>query len=483
MSTTPVTQPNSSRGKKKGKGGGEGTASPAPELTQDKAADSANDTLKIGEKGEKEHLKWITRQLKKHTKKLDSIAKSEEKIKDLSEEEKATTRLINDDERNKILGKPITLAVYKELKECYANLLKASELEDKRLEAERVEAQARLEKAVEEAKVEALKEIDQAARAKILTVVKFLRLAGHRRNEKSGDEDEDEAIERVLVLVYGGDQSAVDACLKLADGSEEPVDDFQVSYLRIKEVAHNLKIQGVDDEEVGETQEYAGEPEGEQQQDQQEEPPAYEAAASEEFDLTAQDGGISLYTEGAAEDIQAPPQQALTNGDELEAPETVPSVSIVDSGAANHAANEVQPENSEEQAQDQTTGEAQAQDAPAQPINGGLTGDSWADDQPKTPEASDEFQNVERRGRGRGGYRGDRGQGRGRGRGGYRGDRGGYRGDRSDRGGYRGRGGYHRGGEGGERGDRGDRPYRPRPKNTDRQQPQQQPQQSATSST
>jgi len=102
-------------------------------------------------------------------------------------------------------------------------------MEDKRLEAERVEAQARLEKAVEETKVEAQKETDEAARAKILTVVKFLRLAGHRRNNKSGDEDEDEAIERVLVLVYGGDQSAVDACLKLANGSEEPVDSFQVS--------------------------------------------------------------------------------------------------------------------------------------------------------------------------------------------------------------------------------------------------------------
>lgn len=384
--------------------------------------------------------------------------------------------------------------------------MKASELEDKRLEAERVEAQARLEKAVEEAKTEAQQETDQAARAKILTVVKFLRLAGHRRNNKSGDEDEDEAIERVLVLVYGGDQSAIDACLKLADGSEEPVDSFQVSckdtplpfhsraryspygcrgwvrflvsnFLhtdsRIKEVAHTLKITGVGDEEVEETQEFAGEPEAEQQQDQQEEPPAYEAAAEDEFDLAAQDEKAPLYTEGAAEDMQAPPQQAYTNGDELEAPATAPGVSIAGNDAANDAAKEVELEISEDQTQTQILGEAQTQDAPTQPANGGLTGDSWADDQPKTPEASDEFQNVERRGRGRGGFRGDRGQGRGRGRGGHRGDRGGYRGERGDRGGYRGRGGYHRG-EGGERGDRGDRPYhRPRPKNTDRQQPQQ----------
>ena len=383
--------------------------------------------------------------------------------------------------------------------------MKASELEDKRLEAERVEAQARLEKAVEEAKTEAQKETDQAARAKILTVVKFLRLAGHRRNNKSGDEDEDEAIERVLVLVYGGDQSAIDACLKLANGSEEPVDSFQVSckdtppsfhpraihshydcrgwigfpvanFLhtdsRIKEVAHTLKIPGAGDEEVEETQEFAEEPEAEQQQGQ-EEPPAYEAAAEDGFDLAAQDEKTPLYTEGAAEDIQAPPQQTYANGDELEAPATAPGVSIADNDAANDAAKEVELEISEDQTQAQILGEAQIQGAPTQPANGGPTGDSWADDQPKTPEASDEFQNVERRGRGRG-FRGDRGHGRGRGRG-YRGDRGGHRGERGergDRGGYRGRGGHHRG-EGGERGDRGDRPYRPRPKNTDRQQPQQ----------
>ncbi|KAG0130237.1 hypothetical protein HOY82DRAFT_579332 [Tuber indicum] len=465
-STTAVTQPNASRGKKKGKGGGGGTPSPAPELTQDKTADSTND-VKAGEKGEKEYLKWITKQLKKHTKKLDSIAKSEEKIKDLPEEEKATTKIINVDERNKIIGKPVTLAVYKELKECYENLLKASELEDKRLEAERVEAQARLEKAVDEAKAEAQKETDEAARAKILTVVKFLRLAGHRRNNKSADEDEDEAIERVLVLVYGGDQSAIDACLNLSNGSEEPVDGFQVSYSRIKEVAHALKIQGVDEEEVEETLEFAEEPETEQQQDPREELPTYEASAGNEFDLAAQDEKVPLYTEGAAEDMQAPPQQAYTNGNEHEAPATAPGVSIADGDATNYASKEVELEGIEDQVQAQITGETQAQDAPTtQPANGEPTGDSWADDQPKTPEVSDEFQNVERRGRGRG-YRG---QGRGRGRG-YRGDRGGYRGDRS---GYRGRGGRHRG----EGGDHGDRPHRPRPKNTDRQP---QPQQATTS--
>jgi len=60
-STTAATQPNVSRGKKKAKGGGGGPAFPAPEITQDKTVDSANDVMKAGERGEKEYLKWITK--------------------------------------------------------------------------------------------------------------------------------------------------------------------------------------------------------------------------------------------------------------------------------------------------------------------------------------------------------------------------------------------------------------------------------------
>lgn len=60
-------------------------------------------------------------------------------------------------------------------------------------------------------------------------MVRFLRLAGYRRQAKSGNDQEDDAIERILVLVYGGDQSAVDVCMKLANGSDEKIDDFDVT--------------------------------------------------------------------------------------------------------------------------------------------------------------------------------------------------------------------------------------------------------------
>lgn len=161
--------------------------------------------------------------------KQENIRKSEDKIKDLTEEEQAATKLINPDERSKIATKPITSAVYKELNEIHEVLKKVADAEDKRIDVEKAEADAKFGSAVTEAREEGRKAGAEEATAKILTVVRFLRLAGYRRQYKSPNDHEDDAIEKLLVLVYGGDQAAVDACLKLADGSKEVIDDFDVT--------------------------------------------------------------------------------------------------------------------------------------------------------------------------------------------------------------------------------------------------------------
>lgn len=157
------------------------------------------------------------------------IKRSEDKIKDLSEEEQAITILINRDERSKIASKPITSAVEKELNEIHDILKKVSDAEDKRLEEEKAEADAKFNNAIAEAREQGRQAGLQEAAAKMFTMVRFLWLAGYRRQVKSGNDHEDDAIERLLVLVYGGDQSAVDACMKLTDGSEELIDGFDVT--------------------------------------------------------------------------------------------------------------------------------------------------------------------------------------------------------------------------------------------------------------
>lgn len=50
----------------------------------------------------------------------------------------------------------------------------------------------------------------------------FLRLAAYRREEGGDTEsDESQAIEGILLAIYTGDDSAVDAMLKLTQGSSE----------------------------------------------------------------------------------------------------------------------------------------------------------------------------------------------------------------------------------------------------------------------
>lgn len=368
---------------------------------------------------------------------------------------------------------------------------KVAEAEDKRVEEEKAEAEAKFTKAVAEAREQGRQEGLEEATAKILTVVRFLRLAGYRRQAKSGNDQEDDAIERILVLVYGGDQSAVDVCMKLANGSDEKIDDFDVtctvlrfldfipptSFFRlpkiflltifptdsqIKETAANLRVMGEEEP----TEEL--EPEHEDVKIESEEINADTQLPTEDSHNEDPSGNIAQpeVEEGV------PPPQTYTNG-EVEAPTSVPAASITADDAANEEAKTVEtveatPEVPEAVVPNETSAETTGP-VTADPVAAGdvPTADtkSWADEEVKTPEATTEtspenkeFQNVERRGgRGRGGHRGGP---RGDFRGGYRG-RGGHRGDRGGE--YRGRGGgEYRGRGDGEFRPRGDGEFRPR---------------------
>jgi hypothetical protein len=85
-----------------------------------------------------------------------------------------------------------------------------------------------LAKEVKEAKEEGLKqakeEMLEQSNDRLNTLLKFLRLAGYRRSikDENPNVEEDAAIEHVLVLVYSAD-AAMEASMKLADASSEPV--------------------------------------------------------------------------------------------------------------------------------------------------------------------------------------------------------------------------------------------------------------------
>lgn len=71
----------------------------------------------------------------------------------------------------------------------------------------------------EDAKVQAAK----LARSHLLTLSTFLRAAAERRALADDNSEETRAFEGLLVLLYGGDATAVDAAQKLVDGSSEEV--------------------------------------------------------------------------------------------------------------------------------------------------------------------------------------------------------------------------------------------------------------------
>ena len=83
--------------------------------------------------------------------------------------------------------------------------------------------QEELEKIKESAISEAKTDSKNELRTKLLGLSRFLRAAAAKRQDGDDTADENRAFEGALLLVYGGDNSAVQAMENLIDGSEEQV--------------------------------------------------------------------------------------------------------------------------------------------------------------------------------------------------------------------------------------------------------------------
>ena len=85
-----------------------------------------------------------------------------------------------------------------------------------------------LEKIKEEARVEALSSSANELRKKLLTFSQFLRAAAAKRTiEEEADTDESRAFEGALLLVYGGDQKAVETAVNIIEGANERVPSIE----------------------------------------------------------------------------------------------------------------------------------------------------------------------------------------------------------------------------------------------------------------
>jgi hypothetical protein len=71
--------------------------------------------------------------------------------------------------------------------------------------------------------VEVTADVKREAQTNLLSLSKFLRAAASKRQDGDETAEENRAFEGALLLVYGGDMSAVSAMTKLVEGSDDLV--------------------------------------------------------------------------------------------------------------------------------------------------------------------------------------------------------------------------------------------------------------------
>lgn len=132
--------------------------------------------------------------------------------------------MLNADQKAQILKKPALQSQLAQAEEQLAQYLKVDEQYRTRTAADKAELEKNLEKAKADAASEAKASFEKSQRENLLLLSQFLRLAAYRREEAADPEsDESQAIEGVLLAIYTGDENAVNAMLKLVEGSSDKI--------------------------------------------------------------------------------------------------------------------------------------------------------------------------------------------------------------------------------------------------------------------
>ncbi|KAF3918934.1 hypothetical protein ABW20_dc0106349 [Dactylellina cionopaga] len=174
--------------------------------------------------GSNAYTREIEKRLAKWSKKKRGIETIEAKISGLTPQEQEITKLINIDEKKKLAEKPLVEERAKEYQELLTSMTAIATSEDKAKVGEKEAADADVIAKVEEAKKAGFEEGLKAQKDVLLTCFRFLRLAGYRRAVPDDNAAENEAIEKVLVMVYSSEDSATAAIESLAASKEEAIE-------------------------------------------------------------------------------------------------------------------------------------------------------------------------------------------------------------------------------------------------------------------
>lgn len=146
------------------------------------------------------------------------------------------SRKINNDQREQALRKPGLQSSLAQLEEQITQYKKVDADYKGRMASQHESLTSAHKSEIEALKVQLQKEAEEKSKAelrkKLLTFSQFLRAAAAKRViEEEADTEESRGFEGVLLLVYGGDEKAVDAAEKLIEGADEPVPSVEGTLL------------------------------------------------------------------------------------------------------------------------------------------------------------------------------------------------------------------------------------------------------------
>ena len=191
---------------------------------------------------ENPYILSLQKSMRAINKKLSSMAKTDAVINEnpnVSLDDLVAQRKLNQDQKASALKKPHLQAQLITLEEQVQQYKKfdadhQQQYQKQKQDLTTIHAEE-LERVKKEAQAEAAKQSEAELKSKLLIFSQFLRAAAARRNaEEDSEEDANRAFEGTLLLVYGGDQKAVETALNLIEGTDEQVTSIEGSLLPVK---------------------------------------------------------------------------------------------------------------------------------------------------------------------------------------------------------------------------------------------------------
>lgn len=228
----PAVESKSARKKAaKANAGTNGTLPAVPAgLTKENSAAADSDAS-----NEHPYLRELQKQIRNVTKKLTASHKIDAIIAEhpgVSLDELVAQRKINQDQKAAALKKPQLQAQLAQLEEQAAHYRKFDADYQVKFNKQREELTAAHQKEIDELRSSTSKQATELGasdlRKKLLIFSQFLRAAAAKRTiEEEAESDESRAFEGALLLVYGGDEKAVDTAISLIEGSDEQVPSIE----------------------------------------------------------------------------------------------------------------------------------------------------------------------------------------------------------------------------------------------------------------